>query len=157
MEIRPIRTEADYKAGLAEVERIFDAEPGAPKFERLEVLITLIEAYEAKVAPIGPPDPISPIDFERDRLVFTPHDTEDRTAEVITERRRAGRKLSRLYLYLWQECPSARGGYTARIREADLASGFDKDSLKFMCDSANHVFTTLIFIDTSGEIRLLHG
>ena len=46
MEIRPIKTEADYQAALDEIECLFDAEPGTPEGDRLEVLTTLIEAYE---------------------------------------------------------------------------------------------------------------
>lgn len=46
MEIRPIKTEEDYKATLLEVERLFEAEPDTPEGDRLEVLTTLLEAYE---------------------------------------------------------------------------------------------------------------
>ena len=38
MEIRPIRTEADYEAALAEIERLFDAAPNTPESDRLDVL-----------------------------------------------------------------------------------------------------------------------
>lgn len=34
MEIKPIRTEVDYEAALAEVERLWDAEPGTPDGDR---------------------------------------------------------------------------------------------------------------------------
>ena len=46
MDIHPIRTEADYEAALAEIERLFDATPNTPEGDRLEVLATLVEAYE---------------------------------------------------------------------------------------------------------------
>ena len=45
MEIRPIKTEEDYTATLAEVEQLFDATPDTPEGDRLEVLTTLLEAY----------------------------------------------------------------------------------------------------------------
>lgn len=50
MEIRPIRTEEDYKAALREVSAYFDNEPapGTPDGDRFEILLTLVEAYEAK-------------------------------------------------------------------------------------------------------------
>ena len=58
MEIRPIRTEADYEAALAEVEVFFDMdsepEPGTPDGDRFDVLATLIAAYEARHYPIAP-------------------------------------------------------------------------------------------------------
>ena len=63
MEIKPIHTEADHKAALAEIERLWDAEPGTPEFERFEVLATLVDAYERAQTPILPPDPIEAIKF----------------------------------------------------------------------------------------------
>ena len=56
--VRPIQTEADYDAALAEVEGLMDAAPGTPEGDRLEVLVTLIEAYEARHWAIGAPDPM---------------------------------------------------------------------------------------------------
>ena len=57
-ELKPIRTKADYKAALAEVERLWGAKSGTPKGDRLDVLATLIDAYEARHYPMDPPDPI---------------------------------------------------------------------------------------------------
>jgi HTH-type transcriptional regulator/antitoxin HigA len=45
MEIKPIRTEADYKAALKEVERLWGAQAGTPDGDRFEVLFTLVESY----------------------------------------------------------------------------------------------------------------
>ncbi len=61
LETRPIRTEADYRAALDEIERLFDAELNTPEFDRLEVLTTLVEAYEQKHYPIEAPDPIEAV------------------------------------------------------------------------------------------------
>ena len=60
MDIRPIRTKADYKAALALASRIVDKDPkaGTPDGDRLDVLATLIQAYEAQHYPIPAPDPI---------------------------------------------------------------------------------------------------
>ena len=63
MDIRPIRTKADYRAALKEAERLWDADPGTPEGDRVDVLVTLIEAYEAKHHPIPAPDPIAAIEF----------------------------------------------------------------------------------------------
>lgn len=46
MDVKPIRTEEDYRAALREVEGLMTAEPGTPAGERLDVLATLVEAYE---------------------------------------------------------------------------------------------------------------
>ncbi len=58
MDIRPIRTETDYKAALAEIERLFDAASNTPDGDRLEMLIALVEAYEAQYYPIPAPEPV---------------------------------------------------------------------------------------------------
>ncbi|MEW5829208.1 MAG: transcriptional regulator [Chloroflexota bacterium] len=58
MEIRPIKTETDYQSALDEIERLFDASPGTPDGDRLEVLTTLVEAYEDEHFSIPAPDPI---------------------------------------------------------------------------------------------------
>ena len=94
MEIRPIRTKPDYRAALKEVERLWDAEPGTPAGDRVEVLVTLIEAYEAKHFPIPAPDPIAAIRFMMEQMGLTRRDLEPaigsrgRVSEVLT---RSGR------------------------------------------------------------------
>jgi len=54
MNIRPIRTESDYKAALRELSAYFDNEPtpGSEDGDRFEIIATLVEAYEAKHFPI---------------------------------------------------------------------------------------------------------
>lgn len=61
MDIKPIRTEADYEAALEEIERLWGAAYGSPEGDRLDVLVTLVEAYEEQHHPIPPPDPIEAI------------------------------------------------------------------------------------------------
>ena len=63
MEIRAIRSEADYDWALSEIEPYFDSEParGTPEAERFDVLAALIEAYEMREHPVEAPDPIEAI------------------------------------------------------------------------------------------------
>jgi len=61
MEIKPIKTEADYAASLEEIEKLFEAEPGTPQGDKLEVLVTLVEAYEDEHYSIPAPDPVEAI------------------------------------------------------------------------------------------------
>jgi HTH-type transcriptional regulator/antitoxin HigA len=63
MEIKPIRSEADYEAALAEIERLWGAQEGTPDGDRLDVLATLVEAYEEMHFPMDAPDPIAAIRF----------------------------------------------------------------------------------------------
>jgi HTH-type transcriptional regulator/antitoxin HigA len=76
MEIRPIHTDADYKAALREVSAYFnnEPEPGTPDGDRFEVLVTLVEAYEAKHYPIELPDPVEAIKFRMEQAGLSPKD-----------------------------------------------------------------------------------
>lgn len=58
MEIRPIRTDEDHAAALAEIEQLWNAPEGSPDGDRLDVLAVLAEAYEERRWPIEAPDPI---------------------------------------------------------------------------------------------------
>ncbi|MEC4983498.1 MAG: transcriptional regulator [Oscillatoria sp. PMC 1068.18] len=61
MDLKPIKTEADYRQALAEVESLFDVELNTPEGNKLEILTTLIEAYEEKHYPIELPLPYEAI------------------------------------------------------------------------------------------------
>jgi HTH-type transcriptional regulator/antitoxin HigA len=76
MDIRPIKTETDYKAALHEIERLMDAELDTPEGDRLDILVTLVEAYEAKHYPMAGPDPIAAILHRMEALSMTRKDLE---------------------------------------------------------------------------------
>ena len=92
-ELKPIRTKADHKAALAEVERLWGAKSGTPKGDRLDVLATLIDVYESRHYPMDPPDPIEAIQFRMEQQGLTRKDLEPligsraRVAEVMNRRR----------------------------------------------------------------------
>ena len=92
-EIKPIRSEEDYEAAVAEVERLWGARLGTPEGDRLDVLATLIDAYESEHDPIDPPDPIEAIKFRMEQQGLTRKDLEGilgsrtRIAEVLNRRR----------------------------------------------------------------------
>ena len=46
MDIRPIRTDEDHKAALAEIDRLWGAPAGSEDGDRLDVLATLVEHFE---------------------------------------------------------------------------------------------------------------
>jgi HTH-type transcriptional regulator/antitoxin HigA len=93
MDIRPIKTKADHRAALKEVERLWQAEPGTKNGDRVDVLVTLIEAYEAKHHPIPAPDPIAAILFMVEQKGLARRDLEPaigsrgRVSEVLTRTR----------------------------------------------------------------------
>lgn len=91
--MKPIRTEADHEAALAEVERLWGAKAGTADGDRLDVLATLIDAYEAEHHPMDPPDPIEAIKFRMEQQGLTRKDlegvigTRTRIAEVLNRKR----------------------------------------------------------------------
>ena len=92
-EVRPVHSEADYEAALAEIERLWGAKSGTPEGDRLDVLATLVDAYESERDPIDPPDPIEAIKFRMDQQGLTRRDleailgTRARVAEVLNRKR----------------------------------------------------------------------
>jgi HTH-type transcriptional regulator / antitoxin HigA len=72
MEIKPVRTSADYERTLREIERLWGAKAGTPDGDKLDILATLVEAYEQKHFPIDPPDPIEAIRFRLEQQGLDP-------------------------------------------------------------------------------------
>ena len=91
--LKPLKTEADYKAALAEIERLWGAKSGTSRGDRLDILATLVDAYENEQFPMDPPDPIEAIKFRMEQQGLTRKDlegilgTRTRVAEVLNRRR----------------------------------------------------------------------
>ena len=68
MNIKPIRTEADYSKALARIDILMDAKYGTPQGDELDILTILIQKYEEEHFPISAPDPISAIKFRMEQL-----------------------------------------------------------------------------------------
>lgn len=62
-----IKSEEDYNIALNRIEEIFDAKPGSPEFDEMELLVKLVEIYEDEKYPISAPDPISAIKFRMEQ------------------------------------------------------------------------------------------
>jgi HTH-type transcriptional regulator / antitoxin HigA len=93
MDIKPIRTEADYDWALEEIEQYFDEEPrrGTKEAARFDVLAALIEAYETKHWPIESPDPVEAIRYRMSQAGFGQADL----ARLVGSRSRASEILNR--------------------------------------------------------------
>lgn len=93
MDIKPIRTEADYEATLKTIDQLWGSPYGSPDGDKLDVLVTLVEAYEARHHPILPPDPIAMILHQMESQGMSRRDLEPyigsraRVAEVLNRRR----------------------------------------------------------------------
>lgn len=94
--IRPVRSEADYDAALAEIERYFDKEPkpGTAAADRFDLLALVIEDYEDKRWPIDPPDPVTAIRYRMETGGYGQSDlgrllgSRQRASDVLSRRRR---------------------------------------------------------------------
>lgn len=66
MKLKPIRTEKEHQAALAEIEKLWDAPDNSAGADRLEVLTLLVETYEKAHYPIEAPDPVSFLEYIMD-------------------------------------------------------------------------------------------
>lgn len=93
MEVKPIKTDADYRTSLKEIESLMAARPDSPEGEKLDVLATLVEAHERKHYPLDLPDPVAAIRFEMEQKGLTAKDLEpmigrrNRVYEVLNRKR----------------------------------------------------------------------
>jgi HTH-type transcriptional regulator/antitoxin HigA len=70
MKPKVLKTERDYKAALAHVERLMN-QP-SPDEDELELWSLLVEKYEEERFPIATPDPIEAIRFRMDQAGLQP-------------------------------------------------------------------------------------
>jgi len=93
MNIKPIRSAADYRAMLVDIEGLMAAAPDTEEGERLDVLVTLVEAWERDHFPMDLPDPIDAIKFAMEQQGLTVKDLEsaigrpNRVYEVLGRKR----------------------------------------------------------------------
>lgn len=91
--LRPIRNEEDYETALDEIAALWEATPGTPEADRLDVLVMLVEAYEAEHYPIPDPDPIALLLHVMDARGLTRRDLEPylgsraRVSEILNRKR----------------------------------------------------------------------
>ena len=101
MTVKPIKNESDHKMALARIEELFDAEPGTPEGDELEVLITLVDYYEEKTFPIALPDPVEAIKFRMEQQSLTNDDMvvylgqRSRVSEILGYKRKLSLNMIR--------------------------------------------------------------
>ena len=68
--LKPIRTDEDFRAAIARINEIWDAEDDTPEYDELDVLMLLVESYERVHYDIDVTDidPIEYLEFHMDRL-----------------------------------------------------------------------------------------
>lgn len=94
MEIKPIRSNADYQAALKEIENLLEGQPGTADGDRLDVIITLVEAYEREHFPIPEPDdPVEVLEYYMESRGLNRSDlipylgSKERVSEVLNRKR----------------------------------------------------------------------
>jgi HTH-type transcriptional regulator / antitoxin HigA len=94
MELKPIKTEMDYRAALKRLEEIFDAKLGTPESDELEILGLMVDDYEIKNYPIEAPDPIEAIKIRMEEMHLRQVDLiseiggKSRVSEILNRKRR---------------------------------------------------------------------
>ena len=100
-EPKPIRTEQDYKEAMQCIEEIFDAAPGTPEGDELDLRVHLVEVYEKKRYPISPPDQIAAIEFRMEQQALSPRDlipfigSRSKVSEVLSGKRAISMSMAR--------------------------------------------------------------
>ncbi|MEA3360198.1 MAG: transcriptional regulator [Thermodesulfobacteriota bacterium] len=93
MNIKPIKTEFDYKEALQTVESLMNAKIGTPEGDKFDVLVTLIEAYEEKHHPVLPPEPVEAIIHQMESQGLSRNDlipifgSRARVSEILNKKR----------------------------------------------------------------------
>jgi HTH-type transcriptional regulator / antitoxin HigA len=93
MKAKVIKTESDYMAALARIDKLMDAKANTAQGDELEVWSLLVHEYEDRVFPIDKPDPITAIRFRMEQRGLRPVDlvpllgSRSRVSEVLSGRR----------------------------------------------------------------------
>ena len=95
MRLKPIRSNRDYEAALARIDKLMDTdpEPGTSEGDELQVLALLVEQYEDEHGPIGVPTPVGAIRFRMDQQGLSQQDlvpyigSPSKVSEVLSGKR----------------------------------------------------------------------
>lgn len=94
MNIKPIKTETDYRTALKRLEAIFDAPIGSKESDEADLLGLLIDDYERKRFPIDAPDPIEAIKIRMEEMNLKQIDLveeiggKSRVSEILNRKRK---------------------------------------------------------------------
>ena len=94
MNIKPIKSEADYRLALKRLEEIFDAPIGTHESDEADILGLVVDDYEKKHYPIEAPDPIEAIKIRMEELQLKQVDlievigSKSRVSEILNRRRK---------------------------------------------------------------------
>jgi len=93
MNIKPIKTDADYTEALHSIDKLMNAKKDTQEGDKLDILVTLVESYEEKHHRILPPDPIEAIIHQMESQDLSRKDLEPligsraRVSEILNRKR----------------------------------------------------------------------
>lgn len=76
MNPKPIHSDTEYRAALAQIEGLWDAPEGSEEADQLDLLAMLVERYEQNNYPFDAPDPIDFLMYVMDVRGLTRKDLE---------------------------------------------------------------------------------
>ena len=94
MNVKPIKSDKDYRNALERLEVIFDAPIDTKEGDEAEILSLLIENYENEHYPIDAPDPIEAIKIRMEELNMRQKDLvgiiggKSRVSEILNRKKR---------------------------------------------------------------------
>ena len=94
MNIKLIKTEADYQKALKRLKEIFDAQNGTIESDEADILALMVDEYERKHFPIEAPDPVEAIKIRMEELQLKQSDIadalggENRVSEILNRKRK---------------------------------------------------------------------
>jgi HTH-type transcriptional regulator / antitoxin HigA len=94
MNLKPIKTENDYRNALERLEVIFDAPIDTQEGDEAEILSLMIENYENEHYPIEAPDPIEAIKIRMEELNLRQKDLvgviggKSRVSEILNRKKK---------------------------------------------------------------------
>ena len=93
MNIHPIRTDADHRAALEEIERLWNAQEGSEDHDKLDILVTLVEKFEEGRWPVEHEqwDPVDALHYAINEMGHT----QSELSVILNSRSRASEILSR--------------------------------------------------------------
>ncbi|MCK1513763.1 transcriptional regulator [Bradyrhizobium sp. 190] len=101
MNVKPIRTKADYEAALDRISELMEARAGTPEGTELDVLADLVELYESKNIPMGFPSPVAAIEFRMEQSGLSARDlvpfigSRAKVSEVLSGKRQITMTMAR--------------------------------------------------------------
>ncbi len=99
MDIKPIKTNRDYKLAIARMGKLWGAKLGTPEGNELDILATLVDKYEEDNFPIASPDPVEAIKYIMEEEGISRMELSEvlghksKVSEILSKKRELSKKM----------------------------------------------------------------